>query len=417
MKAIRIGICALLAFAVVAHGVVEPWSETVFELGAVLLFVIWGVLFLAGAAANVRWNWLLAPVAGLLVFAVVQYATGTTAVGFLTQIEILKLSALLILMFLSVQAYESQEQWRGFVWFLLVLGFVVSVQGILQHFTFNGKLYWFRELRYGGIPFGPYVNRNHFAGLVELIVPSGLAVLLLRSEQRDRMPLLTLLTLLPIGALFLSASRGGIAGFILEVGLVVILGTLWGRGRNQLAAGAVVLALGMGLVAWLGVGQALDRFAAYRKLEITESGRIDMAKGSLRIFADHPLRGTGLGTLQEVFPRYETVYNGTVVNHSHNDYAEALAETGLIGGICCAAFLWVFFKEGLGRLKTGKGPVDLALHIGAFAACCALLMHSLVDFNLHIPSNALLFLLLAVLATSPTPSVGPFLSGTLRKHS
>src|SRR3984957_16635620 len=202
MKAIRIGICVLLAFAVVAHGVVEPWSETVFELGAALLFVIWGFLFVAGLATNVRWNWLLAPVAALLAFAVVQYATRTTAVRFLTQIEILKLSALWILMFLAVQSYESQEQWRGFVWFLLVLGFVVSVQGILQHFTFNGKLYWFRELRYGGIPFGPYVNRNHFAGLVELIVPSGLAVLLLRSEQDDRMPLLPRLTLLPIGALF-----------------------------------------------------------------------------------------------------------------------------------------------------------------------------------------------------------------------
>jgi len=300
---------------------------------------------------------------------------------------------------------------------LLVLGFLVSVQGILQHFTFNGKLYWFRELRYGGIPFGPYVNRNHFAGLVELIVPSGLSVLLLRSEQRDRMPLLTLLTLLPIGALFLSASRGGIAGFFLEVGLVVILGTLWGRGRNQLAAGAVVVVLAIGLVAWLGVGEALDRFATYRKLEITENSRIDMAEGSFRIFVDHPLGGTGLGTLQEVFPRYERVYNGTIANHSHNDYVEALAETGLIGGICGAVFLGLFFREGLRRIKTGKGPVDLALHIGAFAACCALLVHSLVDFNLHIPSNALLFLLLAVLATSPAPSVGPFLSITHRNHS
>ena len=350
MKGIRIGICMLLTFAVASHGVVEPWSETAFEVGAALLFLAWGLLFAVGSGADLRWNWMLAPVAGLLAFAVLQYLTRTTAVGFLTRIEIMKLSALLILMFLSVQVYETQEHWRGFVWFLLVLGFVVSVQGILQHFTFNGKLYWFRELRYGGIPFGPYVNRNHFAGLVELIVPSGLSVLLLRSEERDRMPLLTLLTLLPIGALFLSASRGGIAGFFLEVGLVVIFGTLWGRGRNQLAAGAVVLVLAIGLVAWLGVGQALDRFASYRKLEVTENSRIDMAKGSLRIFRDHPLLGTGLGTLQEVFPRYETLYNGTVVNHSHNDYAEGLAETGLVGGICGLAFLGLFFQEGLKRL-------------------------------------------------------------------
>ena len=417
MKGIRIGICMLLTFTVLAHGAVEPWSETALEVGAAALFLGWGLLFATGAAPTVRWNWLLAPVAGLLAFAMFQYLVPTTAVRFLTRIEILKFSALAILMFLAVQAYQSQEHWRGFVWFLLVLGFAVSVQGILQHFTFNGKLYWFRELRYGGIPFGPYVNRNHFAGLVELIIPSGLSVLLLRSEQRDRMPLLTLLTLLPIGALFLSASRGGITGFLLEVGLVLTFGTLLGRGRNQLAAGAVVVVLAAGLVAWLGVGQALDRFASYRKLEVTENRRIDMARGSLRIFVDHPLLGSGLGTLQEVFPKYEVVYDGTVVNHSHDDYAEVLAETGLIGGICGVAFLGLFFRQGWERLKVTKGPVDLALHIGAFAACCALLVHSLVDFNLHIPSNALLFLLMAVLATSPTPSNGPFLSGTHRKHS
>ncbi len=61
--------------------------------------------------------------------------------------------------------------------------------GILQHFTFNGKLYWVRELQYGGIPFGPYVNRNHFAGLMELLIPPGLAIQILGGERRDQLPL------------------------------------------------------------------------------------------------------------------------------------------------------------------------------------------------------------------------------------
>ncbi len=110
------------------------------------------------------------------------------------------------------------------------------------------------------------MNRNHFAGLVELIIPVGLSVLLLRAEDRDRLPLLGVLTLIPIGALFLSASRGGIAAFFLELGLLVILAVLRGHARNPLVAGAVLLLLAGGFVVWLGAGRALDRFESYRKL-------------------------------------------------------------------------------------------------------------------------------------------------------
>ena len=120
------------------------------------------------------------------------------------------------------------------------------------------------------------------------------------------------------------------------------------------------------------------------------------------MFLDHPVLGTGLGTLQETFPRYETLYDGLVVNHAHNDYVEALAETGIIGGILGVAFLVILFREAWIRLQRAKNLMDLAFHVGAFSACCGLLVHSFVDFNLHIPSNALLFLLQAALATSLT---------------
>lgn len=402
MKGIRIGICVLLAFSVAAHGAVEPWSETILEIGAALLFLSWGLfrLLASGTAPTLRWNWLLAPLAGLWAFAVGQYLTGLTAMRFLTKIEILKFSALLMLSFLAVQVYQTLEHWRGFVWFLLTLGFLVSVLGILQHFTFNGKLYWFRELRYGGVPFGPYVNRNHFAGLIELIVPTGLSIFVLRAEERDRMPLLTLLTLIPIGALFLSASRGGIVSVFVEVVLVMILAFLRHGGRDQLVASVIVLLLAGGLLAWLGVGPALDRFAKYRTLEATEARRAELRRDTWRIFLEHPIVGTGLGTFESVFPRHETLYDGNVVEHAHDDYVEALAETGMIGGILCMTFLVLLFRQNWLRLVHANSSMALAFHIGGGVACCGMLVHSLVDFNLHIPSNALLFLLQAVLATS-----------------
>ena len=194
----------------------------------------------------------MGPLLGLWAVAAVQLATRITVYPFLTRVELLKYTALLALFFLCVQSYRTLEHWRGLVWFLLMLGFCVSLFAILQHFTFNGKLYWVRELRYGGIPFGPYVNRNHFAGLMELLIPPGLAVLVLGAERRDQLPLIALFTLLPIGALFLSASRGGIMSFLAEIALLAVLILLRRRERKELAAAGLVVVLAIALVSWLG---------------------------------------------------------------------------------------------------------------------------------------------------------------------
>ncbi len=403
MSAIRVGICVLVAFAVLAHGAVEAWSEAVLEIGAAALLLLWGLLGVFQNRVEVRWNPLLWPLLGLTGFCLVQYLARLSVYPYLTKIELLKLAAYLMLFFLAGQAFRTAEQWRALVWFLLVLGFVVAVFGIIQHYTFNGKLYWVRELRYGGGPFGPYVNRNHFAGLMELIVPLGLGMLVLRGARRDQLPLVALFTILPIGALFLTASRGGIMTFLVQLGLLGMLAlarTVW---RRQLAVITGVLILAGAFVAWLGVGRALERFAEFRSQEVSEARRLVIIKDSWRIFLDHPLMGTGLGTLESVYPRYESSYDGKVVNHTHNDYVEALAETGVIGGLCCLAFLVGLFYLVRTNLDSEQGPFIRAVYIGALVACVGLLVHSLVDFNLHIPSNALLFLLQASLASSSMP--------------
>jgi O-antigen ligase len=171
-----------------------------------------------------------------------------------------------------------------------------------------------------------------------------------------------------------------------------------------LLAATLVVILAAVLVSWLGIGRALERFASYKSLEVGEGRRVEMLHGSWRIFLDHPIAGTGLGTLQEVYPLYETLYDRSIVNHTHNDYVEALAETGVIGGLCGLAFLVLLYWTGWKALVADQEPRTLAYHAGALVACFGLLVHALVDFNFHIPSNALLFLLQAALATSVQPS-------------
>ncbi len=403
LSVIRTGVCALAAFAVLAHGAVEPWSEAVLEIGAAVLLLVWAYKVFTIGEFNLVWNPLLWPMLAFWAVAAIQLAFGISVVPFLTRIELLKYTALLALFFLCVQSFRTRAHWRKFVWFCLSLGFAVSLFAILQHFTFNGKLYWVRELQFGGIPFGPYVNRNHFAGLMELLIPVGLAVQILSAEHKDQLPLVGLFTLLPVGALFLSASRGGIISLIAEACFLTIIIALRRREKKVLPAAAMILIVGAILVSWLGIGRALDRFATYKKLESSEGRRVEMFHDTLRIFRDYRVLGTGIGTLQEVFPLYESEYGGLVVNHSHNDYAEALAESGIIGGLCGLAFIlslvWICWKI----LSAGADAQSFAYHAGALVACLGLLVHAGVDFNFHIPSNALIFLLQAALATSAFP--------------
>ena len=407
MKWLRIGICAVVVFAVAAHGGVEDWARAVIETAAGVLFLAWATWIFLRREEQIVISPLCPPLALLSLIVFGQWIFHGTASSFLTRAELQLLLADLLLLFLAAQAFRSLEEWRIFVWFGMLLGFVISIFGILQHLTFNGKLYWFREMHYGGIPFGPYANRNHFAGFVELILPLSLVPLVLGRVRRERWLVVGLFAVLPIGALFLSVSRGGIVSFAVQLVFLALVMIQRRMAGKQLLAGAAVLLMALLMVAWLGVGQLLQRFSAFQSLEATVGKRASMRLDTWHIFLDHPVAGTGLGTLQIVFPPYETLYDGKIVNHTHNDYLEALSDTGLLGGLCCAWFLGILLMESLKRLRQINNSFAGALQLSGLMACCGFLVHSLVDFNLHIPSNALLFFLMAHLATSEIQKVTP----------
>jgi O-antigen ligase len=401
MRALQVGICLLVAFAVLAHGVVEVWSVSVLECGSALLLIAWAALLLFRKIRYIRQIALFGPLLGFLLVGIVQLAIHASAAPFLTKVELLKLSACFVVFFLAVQVFREKRDFQLLAGFLIFWGFAVSLFGIVQHFASNGKIYWIRSVPDNGPFFGPYVNSNHFAGFVELIAPLGLALLLFRGVRRDLMPLTALCTIVPIGALVMSGSRGGILSFTFEVGLLVLL-SWWRRSKKtRLGIFALAILASGALVAWLGAGKAVEKFSGTRPGDVLLSRRWSMLKGSAHVFLAHPALGSGMGTLVVVFPRYDSMYDGRVVDHSHNDYIEELADTGLAGGLCCFAFLYLLFRQTLERLGAAQGHFSHACHAGAAVACGGILLHSFVDFNLHIPSNLILFLLQAFVATSP----------------
>jgi O-antigen ligase len=415
MKLIRVGLYGLFVLTVLAYGAVEVWSQSILEAGAGILFVVWAVIVFRNSSMTIRWNPLCWPLLGLLAIGLGQLAFRITPYPFLTRVELLKLIAFILVFFLSNQAFRERKDLDSLAWLLMFLCFGVSLFGIVQRFTSDGTIYWFQKLTLGGDPFGPFVNRNHFAGFAELTVPVGLALMIFRGLRRDMFPLAGLLTVVPVGALILSGSRGGIVSFAFQL---VVLG-LMARARKRgiepprLAALALVGLAAIALIGWLGASKVIERFSTLHAGDITLSRRATMVRGATHIFLSHPVMGCGLGSLVAVYPRFETVYDGLVVDHVHNDYVELLAEMGLLGALCGVAFLWILLREARKCFVAEQGHFSRAIHAAAITALCGLLLHSLVDFNLHIPSNVLLFLLQAHLATTaPVPSE----AGKSRRH-
>jgi hypothetical protein len=141
MKFIRVGICVLIVFAVASHGAVEDWSRAVLEIGAALLFLVWAVRAYLEEEHQLVVSHLLLPLVGLLLIALAQWIFHVTASSYDTRLELQLLLADILILFLAGQAFRTLEDWRGFVWFGMIFGFAVSHFGILQHLTFNGKLY------------------------------------------------------------------------------------------------------------------------------------------------------------------------------------------------------------------------------------------------------------------------------------
>jgi O-antigen ligase len=404
MKLLRLGLGLLFAFAVLAFGSNDVWAGSTVEIVAALLFILWVIHFYRSSGSAIQWSLLNWPLLGFAAVGALQIVFRGTAYAYLTRLELLRLAAYFFVFFLLAQVFRTRKDFTTLAWFIVLLAFAVSLFGIVQYFTSAETIYWNPRFRIPTNPFGPYPNRNDFAGFVELTLPTGLGLMMFRGVSKELFPIMTILTVVPISAIVLTGSRGGIVTLVCGLGTLALLGwksrAIEWKSWHMVAAIFVALAA-VTLVAWLGYGKARERFSHLNANDISVARRMSMARGAWHIFLDHPLKGCGLGTIASVYPRYETIYDGRIVNHVHDDYLEALAETGILGGVWGLIFLWLLFREARKNFQAEQSRLSRAVHAGGIAAVTGILVHSFVEFNLHIPANALLFVLQTYLATAP----------------
>jgi len=406
----RAGLILTLVLATLAFGAVQPWAWGALILAAAAVSIVWAVSAARHRLVQIAWMPLYLPAMSLLLLGLLQFSGHLTADPIATREALLKLAADLMIFFLALNLWtvSPAAPVRRLGLAIAVFASALALFAILQFFASPGLIYGIVRPRWGGWVFGPYVNHNHFVGLMELLIPIALcylASLWTRPAGRRSRVLLTFGILIAVASVLLSGSRGGVVSLAAEI---VILGLiLWkrfpGTGRRSLAIGGLLgLATAAGLFFWLDPGQVSKRLetvaSVTRAPDATFGERRLLTRDALRIFADHPWLGTGLGAFATVYPRYRSFPSDLDWDHAHNDYVEALAETGIIGGLSILAGAVLFLRLALSNLRDRLGHSAGWVRLGAALGCCGLLVHSLVDFNLHIPANAAWFSLCAGLA-------------------
>jgi O-antigen ligase len=272
---------------------------------------------------------------------------------------------------------------------------------VLQSLSSSGKLYWLRTPRSGGWIYGPYVNHNHYAGMMEMLAPIGLVYAFSRYASGRKRWLAASAAAFMGASIFLSGSRGGMAAFAVEVSLFFLF-----LFRERTRSGVALLMCGFLLVAltsvaWIGGGEVSARIStltSQKRSDLTGDIRVQIDRDGLHMFSRRPILGWGLGTFEDVYPQFRSFYTNSQVNAAHNDYLQILTETGILGFGVALWFLATAIRPALRKTRNWPSDVNGAVSLAALLGISGILVHSFVDFNLQIPANALLFYVLCSVA-------------------
>ncbi|MBI5971337.1 MAG: O-antigen ligase family protein, partial [Deltaproteobacteria bacterium] len=287
-----------------------------------------------------------------------------------------------------------------------------------QKMTWNGSLYWFYPLRpelssRASRIFGPYVNRNHFAGYMELAIPLTLGFALYKysnaglrangiikrfaefSTRAEFAPvvLYSLAAMMLSSALFTTLSRGGVLGFVSSGVFFTALASSrksLKRGGQAAALAAVFMLAFVLFMSWTGLE---SRFVEVTNIDRIQ--RLDVWADSIGMWRNFPVTGIGLGAFQSVYRLYQSKHPLVTFEHAENDYVELTCETGALGAAAVAVLIVLFFYVTIKKWRTRHGGFVKCTALGGMTSCVALAVHSLTDFNMRIPANAMTLTVIA----------------------
>ena len=325
------------------------------------------------------------------------------------------------LLMLGVARTVSATGPRQIAMLIAGLGAVVALVGIIQRPLYSGQIYGFWTPIMQGSPFGPFVNKNHYAGWMLMALPltfgllcadaaraSGRAahdwrgrVLWWSSPEASRLLLLAATAVVMALSLVLTMSRSGMLAFAVSISV-----TSWwairrlpsGRGRWVVAGYLACLVLFV--VGWAGVDAVAARFGSADPATVNE--RLPIWLDTWRIITDFWLTGSGLNTYGVATLFYQTSVPGFHLREAHNDYLQLAAEGGLLLGVPLVCTLAALARDVRRRFADSRGS-SYWIRLGAVTGLFAIALQSTVEFSLQMPGNAALCAVLCGIALHRDP--------------
>jgi len=298
--------------------------------------------------------------------------------------EGLELLSYFLLGYLIIKTVTTRKQIKRIVYVLVIMGFFEAFYGMYEMYNENPRLLFLKKVHYVDVVTGTFVNRNHLSGSEK-----GLSMNLLLSAG---------IVVMAVAIIF-SESRSGvfilIFTFIIFFELTVLyFGRVKERQKwikNFLKVSFVIITI---VALNVGIGSVIERFALD---DLLHEGRPIVWGKVVEIIGDYPLFGTGLGTFASIYPAYDESGKSVRYSHAHNDYLEYLSELGVVGLILLLGGLVFIVVSSFLIWRVRRHPEVKGLALGGIVAVVAILIHSITDFNLHIPANMVLFTVILAL--------------------
>ena len=404
---------AMLVFAPLAFGAVDAWAYLVVQGMGAAVFILWMARLWLNRKTKILWPPLAWAVLAFGLYAVARYFTAD--IEYVARKELAQVLLFALVFVVAVNVLRGQEELDTVSFTLIGLGTLVACYACGQAITHSDKVW---NLHSGGVlrASGTYISANHFAGLVEMILPLALVYLLV--GKVSAVPRILLGYAVVAMGLGLTASFSRAGWVSAAAGILFVLGVLLGH-KNHRRNAAVLLAamLVVGgffathfLAKTQGFTQHVMKKDAAAPGVYDWGSRFKMWGAAERMWQDHFWFGVGPAHYDYRFREYRPEDLQSQPDRCHNDYLNLLADWGVVGGVIVVAGMGIFI---FGLCKTwpharreendfGSGRSNrFAFFLGATGGLVALAVHSCMDFNLHIPANALVAVtLLGLLASN-----------------
>jgi len=406
-------ILGMLVFAPLAFGAVESWALCVLQGMAAGVFGLWVARIWLSGKTKVLW-----PPLAWVVLAFVIYAAGryfTADIEYVARMEVMQVLLLAFVFFAVMNNLRGQEETELASYTLVALATLIAGYAVVQLLSHSDRV-WDVHTGAPTRASGTYISPNHLAGLLEMILPVALAFLLVGKVKIIPRILLGYAVLALAAGLMVTFSRAGWVSA--AAGVLLVLGILLGH-RNHRWRAMILLGL-MLVVGGFFVSHYLSKTAGFKRRvsamneesavsNYDWTSRLKMWDAAERMWRDHPWWGVGPAHYDYRFREYRPADLQARPDRCHNDYLNLLADWGVVGGVIVLAGMGIFV---VGLFKTwphvrreenafGSGQSNrFAFFLGATGGLAALAVHSTMDFNLHIPANALVGVTLLGLLTS-----------------